>query len=273
MTNIEGAVAVVTGGASGIGRGIAEVLAERCARVVIADIEKAAIDRATAELGVVGARVDVADPASVAALADEVMRRYGRVDIVVNNAGVGPVGPISDLTLADWDWVLDVNLRGVIHGVHTFLPLLRANAEGGHLVNTASMAAFAPLANLGAYAASKAAVAALSEVLAAELADEGSRVHVTLLTPGSVNTGISRSLRNRPAAPAGGLQEADFAADPEKAATLVWRTPLEVGRVVARAIENDDFYAITHPNLLPRVEDRHAGIRAAFERYPAVGSE
>jgi NAD(P)-dependent dehydrogenase (short-subunit alcohol dehydrogenase family) len=272
MTRIEGSVAVVTGGASGIGRGIAEVLAGRGARVVIADIEQGAIDRATAELGILGVRVDVADPASVAALADRVMRAYGRVDIVVNNAGVGPVGPIADLTLADWEWVLDVNLRGVIHGVHAFLPLLRTNSEGGHIVNTASMSAFAPLPNLGAYAASKAAVAALTEVLSAELAAEGSRVHVTLLTPGSVNTGIARSLRNRPDAPAGGLQEADFAADPEKAATLVWRTPVEVGEVVARAIENDDFYAITHPNLLQRVEDRHESIRAAFQRYPALGS-
>jgi NAD(P)-dependent dehydrogenase (short-subunit alcohol dehydrogenase family) len=269
MTRIEGAVVVVTGGASGIGHGIAEVFAERGAHVVIADIEQAAVDRAAEELGVHGMRINVADAVSVAALADAVVSTYGRVDIVVNNAGVGPVGRIADLTLADWQWVLDVNLGGVINGVHAFLPLLRSNADGGHIVNTASMSVFGPMPEMGAYAASKAGVAALTEVLAAELAQEGSDVGVTLLTPGSVRTGIARSLRNRPDAEGGGLQEVDLAAGPESA-HLVWRTPREVGLVVARAVENDDFYAITHPNQLPRVEKHHHAVRAAFTKYPPI---
>ncbi|WP_345750875.1 SDR family NAD(P)-dependent oxidoreductase [Microbacterium rhizophilus] len=270
MTQISGAIAVVTGGAAGIGRGIAETLRDEGATVVIADIEQEALDRAARELGVEGVRVDVSDAASVAALAGHVVRVHGGVDIVVNNAGVGPQGRIADLTLDDWRWILDVNLLGVIHGVHAFLPLLRANPAGGHIVNTASMSAFAPMPGLGAYAASKAGVAALTEVLAAELAEDAPDIGVTLLTPGSVHTDIARSLRNRPAGTAQALTDVDFAANPGKTAGAVWLTPGQVGRVVARAIRNDDFYAITHPGLLHRVETRHDGIRRAFEAYPPV---
>lgn len=270
MTQLQDAIAVITGGATGIGRGIAEEFLARGATVVIADIEQQTLDRTAAELDVVGIRTDVSDAASVQALADDVVARYGRVDIVVNNAGVGPLGRIADLTIDDWRWILDVNLFGVINGVTSFLPLLRANPRGGHLVNTASMSAFAPLANLGAYAASKAGVAALSEVLAAELAEDGSDVHVTLVTPGSVHTDIARSLRNRPQSSSGALIDVDMAADPERAARSVWLTPREAGAVVARAVLANDFYAITHPGLLHRVDERHEQIRQAFLAYPPI---
>lgn len=231
---------------------------------MIADIEQSAVERAAEEMGVKVLVVDVADPESVVTLASDVIRDYGRIDIVVNNAGVGPICRISDLTLADWGWVLDINLFGVINGIHTFLPLLRSNAEGGHIVNTASMSVFSPMATMGAYAAAKAGVAAISEVLAMELAQEESTVKVTLLTPGNVRTGISRSLRNRPTAAGGGLQEVDLTAEPGHTARPVWRTPREVGHVVAHAVEQDDFYAITHPEQLPRVEAHHDRVRAAF---------
>tara|TARA_B100000378_G_scaffold212761_1_gene175808 strand:+ start:345 stop:1205 length:861 start_codon:yes stop_codon:yes gene_type:complete len=267
---LQDAVAVITGGATGIGRGIAEEFLAQGATVVIADIEQDALDRAADELGVVGIRTDVADAASVQALADAVVARYGRVDVVVNNAGVGPAARMADLTIDDWRWILDVNLFGVINGVTSFLPLLRANARGGHIVNTASMSSFAPLPGLGAYAASKAGVAALSEVLAAELAEDGSAVHVTLLTPGSVRTDIARSLRNRPEGSAGALADIDLAADPERAARSMWLTPREAGAVVARAVLADDFYAITHPGLLHRVDERHEQIRRAFLAYPPI---
>lgn len=270
MTQLQDAVALITGGATGIGRGIAEEMIDRGAIVVIADVEQSALDATAAELGVVGIRTDVSDAASVQALADGVVERYGRVDVVVNNAGVGPVGRMADLTIDDWRWIIDVNLFGVVHGVTSFLPHLRANARGGHIVNTASMSAFAPLPNLGAYAASKSGVAALSEVLAAELAEDGSDVHVTLVTPGSVHTDISRSLRNRPESSTGALTDVDMAADPERAARSVWLTPREVGAVVARAVLADDFYAITHPGLLHRVDERHERIRDAFLAYPPI---
>lgn len=270
MTEIAGAVAVVTGGASGIGRGIAEALRDAGAVVVIADVEQQALDRAAAELGVRGILVDVSDAASVQALADAVVAEYGSVGIVVNNAGVGPAGRIEDLTLDDWQWVLGVNLWGVIHGVTAFLPHLLANPRGGRIVNTSSMSSFQPLPDLGAYAASKAGVHALSEVLAAELARDGAKVGVTLVTPGGVRTGIATSSRNRPAAGSGGLNDIDFAANPAMRDAAVWLTPADVGRIVVRAIEQDDFYAITHPGALPRVEERHEGIRAAFLKYPPI---
>ena len=268
LTEIAGVVAVVTGGASGIGRGIAEALQRAGATVVIADIEQDALAQAAAEMGVHGIRVDVSDAASVRALADAVVAEHGSVGIVVNNAGVGPAGRIRDLSLDDWRWVIDVNLWGVIHGIDAFLPHLLANPAGGRIVNTSSMSSFQPLPNLGAYAASKAGVHAVSEVLAAELAQDGANVGVTLVTPGGVLTGIATSSRNRPAGERGGLSDVDMAADPDRRAAAVWLSPADVGEIVVRAIRNDDFYAITHPAALSRVDERHEGIRAAFLKYP-----
>jgi NAD(P)-dependent dehydrogenase (short-subunit alcohol dehydrogenase family) len=265
MTAIADKVAVVTGGASGIGRGTAESLIARGATVVIADIQAEVAQATAAEIGAIGLGVDVSDADDVAHLAESVLERLGRIDIVVNNAGVGPQGKIQDLSLDDWRWMLSVNLFGVINGIHTFLPLLQRNVEGGHIVNTASMSAFTPLKLLGAYAASKAAVAALSEVLSAELLADDSRVKVTLLTPGSVHTGIATSMRSRPNAD-GALKDVDLAAG-EQPAGRRWLMPREVGDIVARAIENDDFYAITHPELWPRVEARNQIIHDAFTKY------
>jgi NAD(P)-dependent dehydrogenase (short-subunit alcohol dehydrogenase family) len=272
VTEIVGAVAVVTGGAAGIGRGIAEQLLAEHATVVIADIERQALDATATAIGATPVAADVSDPSSVRALAEAVTGRFGRVDIVVNNAGVGPQGRISDLTLSDWRWLLGVNLGGVINGIDAFLPHLRANPRGGHIVNTASMSAFSPLPGLGAYAASKAAVCALSEALAAELAADGLAIGVTILAPGSVRTNIARSLRNRPAGQAGGLTDVDFQADPGPTRGAVWLSPIEVGRITTRAIRNNDLYAITHPGLWGRVEARNQVLRAAFDKYPPIGT-
>jgi len=272
VTEIIGAVAVVTGGAAGIGRGIAEQLLAEGATVVIADIERQALEATAAAIGATPVAVDVSDPSSVRALAEAVTGRFGRVDIVVNNAGVGPQGRISDLTLNDWRWLLGVNLGGVINGIDAFLPHLRANPRGGHIVNTASMSAFSPLPGLGAYAASKAAVCALSEVLAAELAEDGLPIGVTILAPGSVRTNIARSLRNRPAELAGGLTDVDFQADPGPTGGAVWLSPADVGRITTRAIRGNDLYAITHPGLWGRVEARHQALRAAFDKYPPIST-
>lgn len=270
MTEISGVVAVVTGGASGIGLGIAQALRDAGATVVIADIEQEALDRAATALGVRGIRVDVADAASVQSLADTVVAEFGSVGIVVNNAGVGPGGRIRDLSLDDWRWVMDVNFWGVVHGINAFLPYLLANPAGGRLVNTSSMSSFQPLPNLGAYAASKAGVHAVSEVLAAELAEDGANVGVTLITPGGVLTGIATSTRNRPDGERGGLTDVNLAADPSRRDAAIWLSPTDVGEIVVRAIRNDDFYAITHPLTLSRVEQRHEGIRAAFQKYPPI---
>jgi NAD(P)-dependent dehydrogenase (short-subunit alcohol dehydrogenase family) len=259
MTSIENRIAVVTGGASGIGRGIAEELLARGAQVVIADISAPAAEATAAELGCEAAWVDVADPDSVQALADGVLRLHGRVDIVVNNAGVGPKGDISGMTTSDWRWLIDVNLFGVINGVTVFLPLLERNTDGGHVVNTSSMSAFSPMAGLGGYAVTKAGVSVLTEVLAAELHASGSRVRATELVPGPVATNIRDSQRSRPRAVASGLSVFDQTAPPE----LV-RDPRWVGRLVVDAIQNDEPYAITHPELWVRVAERTQRIGRAF---------
>ncbi|UOQ56883.1 SDR family NAD(P)-dependent oxidoreductase [Leucobacter allii] len=262
MTEINGRVAVVTGGASGIGLGIAEALREAGAAVVIADIEEAALARASAELRVTGKRVDVADPDSVQRLADEVVAEFGPVGIVVNNAGVGPLARIEDLTLSDWDFMLNVNLKGVIHGVRSFLPLLIANPDGGHLVNTGSMASFASMASGGAYNVTKYGVAALTETLALELAEDHPAVRATLLAPGTVRTNIKSSLRNQPAGRSGGLADVDISG--AQAADMRWIDPLEAGRITVNAIRENRLYALTHPDWWPIVETRFAQIERAF---------
>jgi NAD(P)-dependent dehydrogenase (short-subunit alcohol dehydrogenase family) len=167
LPDLQGKVAVVTGGASGIGKGIASQLIASGMRVVIADIEQDALRRTASELGATAIVTDVSDAGSVHALADAVVAELGTVHVVCNNAGVGPLAPIAELTMADWDWVLGVNLYGVIHGVQAFLPILAANPDGGHIVNTASMAGLVAPPRMAAYCVSKFGVVALTEVLAA----------------------------------------------------------------------------------------------------------
>ncbi len=203
LNELRGKTAVVTGGASGVGKGIAQCLIAAGMQVFIADIEAQELGRTAAQIGATGIHTDVSDFQSVQSLAERVRAQAGAVHVICNNAGVGALGRISDLSLEDWRWMRDVNLWGVIHGVHAFLPLLRANADGGHIVNTASIGGLVTMPGLGAYAASKYAVVALSETLAQELAAEGARIGVTVLCPGPTRTNIKASTRNRPAALAG----------------------------------------------------------------------
>lgn len=261
----EGKVAVVTGGASGIGKGIATRLRDAGATVVISDIDETSLQKTAAELGVTGIRADVTSAADVQALADEVVSRFGTADIVINNAGVGPVGPISDLSLADWKWLLDVNLWGVIHGVHSFLPILLGNPDGGHIVNTASMAGLDPNIGFGAYTASKAAVIGLTEVLAKESAQDGGKITAGILFPGPVRSNIKASLSHRPEGQDGGLIDVDAESDGFMS-TLRWMDPLEVGDLVVEAISDGRPYIITHPELWPAVAERFSKIEAAFGR-------
>lgn len=267
MTTIDGRIAVVTGGASGIGRGIAEQLIAEGATVVIADISQEGVEAAAREIGALGRCVDVTDPQAVADLAAETVDRFGRVDIVVNNAGVGPEGRFDKLTLDDWHWIMNVNFFGVVNGVQAFLPLLKANPNGGHIVNTASMAVFFDFPGLGAYTASKQAVVGLSRVLAKELAEDGQPIGVTVLPPGPVRTNIRNSLQHRPAGQSGGLVDVDLEAG-DGAEQLRWIDPIDAGRIVTRAIKNNDFWALTHPEWWPMVAERNAADQAAFARYP-----
>ena len=269
LPDLAGRVAVVTGGASGIGKGIAAQLVAEGARVVIADIQRDAMEAAAADIGAVGVLTDVSDPSSVDALATAVLDRYGAVHVICNNAGIGPLAPVADLTLDDWRWMIGVNLWGVIHGVHTFLPVLKRNRDGGHIVNTASMAGLVAGPRLGAYAAAKYGVVGLSEVLAAELAADNSRVGVSVLCPGTVHTNIGTSSRNRPAdLPDAGFKDIDI--ELEDNPRYRWIYPADAGAVVVRAIKRGDLYALTHPDWYPMVAERHEAIAEAFREQEAL---
>jgi NAD(P)-dependent dehydrogenase (short-subunit alcohol dehydrogenase family) len=258
MDVLEGKVAVITGGASGIGRAMAQRFRDDGMTVVIADIQQYALEATAGELGVEGVRTDVSDLASVEALADEVVRRHGAVHLICNNAGVNAAGRLDATTLRDWQWVIGVNLWGVVHGLLAFLPRLQANADGGHVVNSASMAGLAPFPGVGVYTATKYAIVGLSEVLAIELA--GSAVGVSVLCPGMVDTNIRTSFRNRPehlrdagAGPGSGTD-----ALPE----LVGLDPAVVAAQVSQAVREERFWIFTHPDSLAAVDARYRALSA-----------
>lgn len=198
----EGQVAVITGAASGLGRGIADRFGAAGCRLVLADVEEAALDQATAELTAAGVGAsavptDVSDAASMDALAEAVLAHHGHVDLLFNNAGVGVQKPTAEMTTRDWEWVLGVNLWGVIHGLRVFLPHMLAR-DAGRIVNTASSAGHVVVPTLAAYNASKHAVVAISETVRAELRQRDSAVTVAAFCPGVVRTRITSSARNRP---------------------------------------------------------------------------
>lgn len=253
-----GRVAVVTGAASGIGRGIAAQLAAAGATVVFADIDEAGASAAARDVGGHARGVDVTDPASVQALAYGVLDDFGHVDIVVNNAGVGPLSTFDDLTLADFGWVMDVNFWGVVHGLKTFVPLLAANPDGGYIVNTASVAAVMPSAGTTAYAASKAAVVAVSEALAAEFAERGD-IGVSILLPALVRTNIIPNAARRPGHHEGAPRTEDFLPP------MRVLEPSEVGAMVVAAIRAGQRYIITHPEVAPAIRERGAALLKSCE--------
>ena len=269
IAELSGKVAVVTGGASGIGAGIARQLIAEGMQVVIADIEQGALDKAADEIGATGVRTDVSDADSVQALADAVVAEHGAVHVVVNNAGVGPFANVADLTLKDWRWVLEVNLFGVIHGVQSFLPLLLVNADGGHIVNTASLAGLATLPGGAAYSVSKHGIVSLTEILAAEMGLAGTKVRASVLVPGAVRSNIGNSARNRPEGLEGGLKDMDLEST-EVGAAMRWIEPDDAGRTVVQGIRAGDLYIVTHPELWPMVKQRHDGIEAAFTAASAA---
>ena len=261
MKDFAGRVAVVTGGASGIGLALGRAFASRSMKIVLADIEEPALEEAARSLESSGATVmtavvDVRDRTRMAKLADDVYERFGGAHILCNNAGVGYGGPMHELTLDDWDWVLDVNLKGVIHGIHAFLPRMLASDEPCHIVNTASLAGLVATPNMGPYNAAKYAVVAISETLAGECLQ--TNVGVSVLCPAWVNTRIGESERNAPPELELSTQSPITQALGEDVRNLL-RTGLDPGDVAERtlvAIENGSLYVLTHPELMALIEER-----------------
>lgn len=204
MQEFRGKTAVITGGASGIGRALGELFLQQGMNVVLADIERETLERTAAELGnggnCIGVVTDVSSAEEVADLAQTALDAFGSIDIACNNAGVFTGGLLWEEPLSDYQWLMDVNVWGVIHGIRTFVPIMQAQGSDCHLVNTASMAALTAMPYSGVYHMSKHAVLALSESLYHELSFHAPNVHVSVLCPEAINTGIAGSERNRPQA-------------------------------------------------------------------------
>ena len=288
MKEVAGKVAFVTGGASGIGLAMVRAFTGAGMKVVIADIEEQAINTALAEFEdsnteVIGITVDVNDRKGMEAAAKETEARFEKVHVLCNNAGVVVGGSIENMSYKDWDWVMNVNLQGVINGVQVFLPRLLAHGEGSHVVNTASMAGQIPVPGLSIYNTTKYAVVGLSETMRIDLANKG--VGVSVLCPGVVSTNIGNSGRNRPAqlsqenrTDLNVLVGDEEMSDEDRLArmTEIMAGGIDasiVGDMVLQAVLNDDCYIFPHPQIRGEVESRMLAISESFDRWQAYRDE
>jgi NAD(P)-dependent dehydrogenase (short-subunit alcohol dehydrogenase family) len=277
MDQFNGKTAFVTGGASGIGLALCRAFGRRGMNVALADIEAAACTEAVAtlrgeEIKVIGITCDVSDRDSLAQAAAKAFAEFGNVHILCNNAGVSRAGPIESIAPSDWDWVIGVNLKGLIHGLQIFLPHMKAHGEPGHIVNTASMngVAGAPLA--GPYCATKFAAVGISEVLAAELAD--SPLGVSVLCPSWVKTRMLDNGRNRPAKYGGPIALDTDGRNAERnkryaQALATGLDPAEVAQLVLGAIVARRLYVFTHADNRPDVERRFERVMKGFDALAA----
>ena len=273
MSQFVGKTAVISGGAEGIGLSIAKALGEQKMNVVLADIDeenlqKAGLELESAGIPVLTVTLDVADEAQWQAVAEKAVARFGKVHMVVNNAGVGgDSGSIENEQTKGWQWALDVNLMGVIYGAKVMVPLIKQHGEGGWIVNVASMAGMGGVPYNGAYTATKAAVVALSESWAGELQRKG--IKVSVLCPAFVQTRIFDSERNRPVRYQTDIAKvADEPRFSSKAKALV-ENGIDVsivGKRVVEALNEGELYIFTHPNYRAVVQERSDAIDAAFER-------
>jgi NAD(P)-dependent dehydrogenase (short-subunit alcohol dehydrogenase family) len=272
LEDVKGKVAFITGGGSGVGLGMAKAFSAAGMKVVIADIRQDHLDEAMAQLAGPAAHVhpillDVTDREAMASAADESERVFGKVHVVCNNAGINLFNDVGSATYQDWDWVLGVNLGGVVNGVVTFVPRIRAHGEGGHIVNTASMASFISGPAAGIYTASKFAVRGLSEALRWSLVPHG--IGVSVLCPGLVQSSIYESERTRPAH----LSTDTAPVDQELMRHLpevqqAGMAPEEVGEKVLRAIRRNDFYIFTHPEFDQELREIFDEALAALPHEP-----
>ena len=272
MKDFGGKVAVVTGAASGIGRALADRFVDEGMRVVIADVEQGALDAAERELAersgdVLAVRTDVSSRAAVDELAAATLERFGVPHVLCNNAGVagGGGGPVWKTTEKDWEWVMGVNLMGVVHGIQAFVPHMVESGQAGHVVNTSSIYGLATQGPI-IYGVTKHGVVRLSEGLHADLRAEGAPIGVSVLCPGLIATRIVSSVRNRPdhlrneadgAGPAGAAQFMELA---EKRFMENGMPPADVADIVVDAIREERFYVLTHPDMKRLVEQRFDAI-------------
>lgn len=276
MRDFAGKTAIVTGAASGIGLGIAKALAGAGMNIVLADLRPGPLAEARQAIEALGAKaidvtVDVSDPESVAAAGQAAIAAFGKLHVAVNNAGVAMHGtPVEQVTAQEWDWLIGVNVKGVINGIHHFMPLIRAHGEGGHVVNTGSISSFFVREgrNQGAYAASKYAVMALSEALEQEARPAG--IGVSVLCPGAVRSAIFESAATRPDK-FGGAYVRPSQEALKSAFTTGALDPIEVGQRVVQAIRDDEFFIFTHTNERATIKARYERIEAAMERAAKLG--
>jgi NAD(P)-dependent dehydrogenase (short-subunit alcohol dehydrogenase family) len=276
MKEFQGKVAVITGGASGIGRSMAERFAEEGMKIVLADIEIEALHKAEKEMKADGADVlavqcDISKAHDVKMLAQKAVEAYDTVHILCNNAGVGMTGFTWEIDLEDWDWVMGVNLYGVVYGLHYFIPIMLENGEDCHVINTSSMAGLTSGLNMSPYFVTKHGVVAISETLHKELETLGSSINVSVLCPAWVDTKINESDRNRP--------KGSVEIDEENENALAFREmvaqslkeglkPAEVSQMVFEAIQNEEFYILPHPHWKDHVETRMTDI--IEQRSPTI---
>ncbi len=278
MKNFKGRVAVITGGAAGIGRAMAERFARAGMKIVLADVEAAALNRTAREMRragheVLAVRTDVTKARSLGVLAKKTLAEYGAVHVLCNNAGVYPpdrFSPVWEAPLEDWRWALDVNLYGVVHGIRTFMPIMLKSGEPCHVVNTASLAGMLSGSGSPVYGATKHAVVRLSEAMYASLRELKSKVDVSVLCPGVVQTGIFESERNRPGklrgigAPA---KYKDLGSIPMQNAM----SPADVAEQVFNAIRARQFYVITTTGYDDALRDRmHWILKRQNPQFPDI---
>ena len=271
MQNLPGKTAFVTGGASGIGLGIAKALLGAGMNVVIADIREDHLAEAKAELGtperVLALKLDVTDRAAYARAADAAEARFRRIHLLCNNAGVAVVGPTELATFADWDWVMGVNLGGVINGIVTLLPRMLKHGEGGHIVNTSSMSGLVPHGGATIYGTSKGAVLSMMECKRPELESRG--IICSAFCPGAVQSNIAEAGKTRPVELANsGYAEADKRRQQNTSFFHLFRTKEEIGARVLQGILNDELYILTHSEFRQGVEERAAAMCAAVPYLP-----
>ena len=271
MQDLAGRVAFITGGGGGIGLAMAEALADAGMKIVVADVDAAALGQVAEafrgrNVPVLTLPLDVTDRNAFEQAAEAAISEFGAIHVLCNNAGVYRGGPLHQVTWQDWDWVMGVNVGGVINGIQTIVPRIVAQGEGGHVVNTASMAGLAASARMGIYNASKFAVVGMSEALRADLEPEG--IGVSVLCPGMVRTRILESERNRPEDQASVDPMAEQAAQSQSAFMHAMMAtgidPAEVGQMVLDGVRENRFWLLTHPEMKMMVEARQQELLQAF---------